>query len=98
MMVLAQNGGSVGNPVDFVQYGVLGLIIIALISGWLWAKPAVERVLTDKERAEQQRDDLLQVYEEKVMPALMESTTAIAALRPVMEDVVDVLERVRAER
>lgn len=93
MNIVAQD--AVANPLDFVQYGVLGLIIVALLLGWLWAKPAVDRILADKARAEQQRDDLLRVYEEKVMPALLESTNAVASLRPTLEEVVRVLERIR---
>lgn len=91
-MVLAQ-ATSAGSPLDFIQYGVLGLVIIGLLLGWLWAKPAVDRMLKDKERAEAQRDDLLKVYEEKVMPATVESTQAITAILPVLERVARLLER-----
>lgn len=94
MYTLAQEASS-GSPLEFVQYGVLGLVIAALLLGWLWAKPAVDRILIDKEKAEGQRDALLQVYEEKIMPALVESTQVTAALRPVMEEVVRALEEIR---
>jgi hypothetical protein len=38
------------SPIEFVQFGVLGAVIFALIMGWLWAKPAVDRLLADKDR------------------------------------------------
>lgn len=100
--VLAQEGGGAG-PLEFVQYGVLGLVIVALLLGWLWAKPAVDRLLqdrdlqrADKEKAEAQRDALLKVYEDKIMPALVESTMVTAALRPVLEEVVRALDGIDA--
>lgn len=38
------------SPVEFVQYGALGLIILGLLLGWLWAKPAVDRIINENER------------------------------------------------
>lgn len=59
-------------PFDFVQYGVLGLVIVGLLAGWLWAKPAVDQLKRDKEAAERQRDALIEVYEKQVIPVLSE--------------------------
>lgn len=94
-MLLAQDAGGSGSPLDFLQYGVLGLIIIALLLGWLWAKPAVDGLIKRAEQAERQRDDLLKVYEERIMPTLIESTKVTEAMRPVMEEVVRALEDFR---
>lgn len=80
---------------DFVQYGVLGLVIVSLLLGWLWAKPAVDQLRKDYERVLQQRDDLFRVMEDKVVPALFESNAITTALKPVMEEVVQALEEVR---
>lgn len=84
-----------GSPLDFVQYGVLGLVIVSLLLGWLWAKPAVDQLRADYQRVVQQRDDLFRMMEAKVVPALLESTTITSALKPVLEDVVRVLDEVR---
>ena len=90
-MLLAQEAPG-GSPLDFIQYGVLGLVIAALLLGWLWAKPAVDQIITDKLKAEAQRDALLATYESKLMPALAESTAAISSLRPVLQEVVSRLD------
>lgn len=84
-----------GSPLDFVQYGVLGLVLVALLLGWLWAKPAVDQLRKDYDRVVKQRDDLFRTMDDKVVPALLESNQITSALKPVMEDVVRVLEEVR---
>jgi hypothetical protein len=88
-------GGATDPILDFVQYGVLGLIIIALLLGWLWAKPAVMQIIRDKERADEradraeaQRDELLKQYEEKVLPVIGENTRAARQLSPLLEEVI----------
>lgn len=34
---------------QWLQYGALGLVIVALLLGWLWAKPAVDRIIRENE-------------------------------------------------
>lgn len=79
------------------QYGVPGIVIAALLVGLLWAKPAVDRLIRDKEKAEQQRDDLLRVYEEKMLPALADSIIVTRDLKPVIQEVSTILVQVREE-
>lgn len=91
------NGTSSGTDLVslFLQYGIPGLVIAALLLGWLWAKPSVERLILDKQRAEDQRDELLKVYEEKILPALNDSIVITRDLKPVMQDVVNTLTLVK---
>lgn len=35
----------------YLNYGVLGLLVIAIFLGWVWAKPSVDRVLEEKNAA-----------------------------------------------
>lgn len=79
------------------QYGIPGLVIAALLVGLLWAKPAVDRLLRDKEKAETQRDELLKVYEEKILPALADSIVVTRDLKPIIQDVTNVLTQVKEE-
>lgn len=81
----------------FVQYGIPGLVIAALLLGLLWAKPAVDRLIKDKERAEHQRDALLEIYEEKLLPALTDSISVTRDLKPLLTDVVATLAAVREQ-
>ncbi len=31
--------------IDFAQYGILGLVVVGFIMGWIWPRPAVERMI-----------------------------------------------------
>lgn len=80
-----------------LRYGIAGFVIAALLLGLLWAKPAVDRLIRDKEKAEAQRDDLLRVYEEKMLPALTDSIVITRDLKPVIQEVTTVLAQVKGE-
>lgn len=79
------------------QYGIPGLVIAALLVGLLWAKPSVDRLIKDKEKAEAQRDDLLRIYEEKMLPALTDSIVVTRDLKPVIQEVSIVLAQVKGD-
>jgi molybdopterin biosynthesis enzyme len=79
------------------QYGLPGLVIAALLVGLLWAKPSVDRLIKDKEKAEAQRDELLRIYEEKMLPALTDSIVVTRDLKPVIQEVTTVLAQVRED-
>lgn len=51
------------NPLSFIQYGILGVVLVMLLTGWLWAKPAVEEMM---KRHEADR----KLWEEKFFPIL----------------------------
>jgi hypothetical protein len=46
--VLAQTATDPAVPqtiLTFLQYGVLGGVVVALLRGWLWARPSVQQLL-----------------------------------------------------
>ena len=101
-MLLGQETTS-GTPLDFIQYGVLGLVIVSLLLGWLWAKPAVEQLRSelaqaraDKARAEAQRDALMETMNGTVLTALAQSSQVHEAMRPILAEVVKALEEHRS--
>jgi hypothetical protein len=51
------------DPLSFVQYGVLGIILIMLLTGWLWAKPAVDEM--QKRHLEERK-----LLEDRLLPVL----------------------------
>lgn len=78
--------GSPTDPTSLIQFGVLGIILMLVLFGFLWAKPSVDRLIKDKEAAEKQRDDLLSVYQTQVIPVLTEvKDHVVPGLRDVME-------------
>lgn len=89
-----------GDPIDLVQFGVLGVVLALFLVGWAWAKPAVDRLIADKERAEAQRDALIEAYQTSIIPALTEATaatgravSAIEEMKPIMVEVRTLLSR-----
>jgi hypothetical protein len=100
--ILAQDATSGGGGTtdiigELFQYGIPGLVIAALLVGLLWAKPAVDRLIRDKEKAETQRDELLRVYEEKMLPTLADSIVITRDLKPVIQEVTLVMAQVKDE-
>ena len=70
MLAQASDSSSGQSPLDFLQYGVLGLVIVAILFGWLWAKPSVDQLKADKDKTEVQRDALIDAYETQIIPVL----------------------------
>jgi hypothetical protein len=50
---LATTGGpSLADEVTpYLNYGVLGLLVLAIFFGWVWAKPAVDRIIAERDAA-----------------------------------------------
>lgn len=85
----AQAAPPPGEPIAaLIQYGVLGLVLVALLGGWLWTRPSVQQLIKDKERAEAQRDELLRQHEERIVPVLAEFTAAASTLARLLEEVL----------
>lgn len=71
---MAFAAGATGNdPTALIQFGVLGVILMLILFGFLWAKPSVDRILVDKDRAEKQRDELIDLYHQQIVPLLVET-------------------------
>jgi hypothetical protein len=51
------------DPLSFIQYGILGLILVLILTGWLWAKPAVEEL--QKRHAEERK-----LWEDRILPTM----------------------------
>lgn len=81
------------DPTQLIQFGVLGIILMLILVGWLWAKPSVDRLIADKERAEAQRDALVEIYQGEVIPALKDWNDRVDRIST---EVVPVLTEVKA--
>lgn len=78
--------------ITFVQFGVLGLVLLAILFGWLWARPAVEQLLEDKKRAEEQRDEAVSIAQERIVPLLTEFTSTTQALIPILQQLITAMQ------
>lgn len=85
-----------------LNYGALGVIVVLFVSGLIVPKPTLDRVVTERDKAEGQRDSLLTDVMEKVAPALERAAEAAKQrehfetdIREVLVDVRRILERGR---
>lgn len=61
----------IADPITtLINLGVIGIILVLALLGWIRFKPENDRLLEDKAAAEKQRDDLIATYQEQVIPAL----------------------------
>lgn len=79
----------------YLNYGVLGLVLVAIVSGWLWAKPSVDRLIAErdrlieeKQRAEQQRDAAISIAADKIVPLLTTFVTTTTTLIPLLQQII----------
>lgn len=91
--LLAQTAGGT-DPLPLVGYGALGIIVLAAFAGYIWFKPAVDELRKRAEKAEAQRDLLLDVLTKEVTPVLTANVATNTALKPVLEDVIRALDRI----
>lgn len=82
--MLAQAASS-GDIVAFVQYGVLGLVVLGFIAGWIWPKPSVDRLLRDNARLENQVDELTRIYQSEVIPTMVRSSEVLVKVHQRLE-------------
>lgn len=76
----------------WVNFGVLGLVVVGLLTGWFWTRPSVDklleerdRALKEKEKADAQRDAMAMVLQDKLLPVVGDFITTTRALLPVLQ-------------
>jgi hypothetical protein len=91
-MNIAADGSSFTDVSTWVNWGVLGLVVLAIFTGWLWAKPSVDKLIEERDRAikereksDAQRDAMATVLQEKLLPVVGEFITTTRALMPVLQ-------------
>jgi hypothetical protein len=71
-VLAAEASGNGSQILDFAQYGVLGLLVLSFIFGWIVPKPTHDALRQDLERREAQLDALIATYEKEIIPVLTE--------------------------
>lgn len=80
---------------DVLGGSVLGIVLLLLLFGWLWAKPAVDGLKERAERAEAQRDALVEAYQHEIIPSLRDANSAISNAVRVLEETKPILTEVK---
>jgi hypothetical protein len=90
------SGATSGDPIGWINYGVMGLIILGLITGLFWVKPSVDnlkaerdRALVERDKATGQRDEMASTFQKELLPTLTKFLTTTEALLPVLQRMVD---------
>lgn len=85
-------GDPLGDISTFVNFGVLGLVVLSLLTGWLWTKPSVDRLekerdraIAEREKAEAQRDAMAQVLQERLLPVVGDFINTTRSLLPILQ-------------
>jgi hypothetical protein len=81
------------DPVLFAQYGILGIVVIGFVSGWLWAKPSVDRLQRDLDVAIQRLDERNRFDREVVVPAITSNSNQLEEVAEVIKANADVMKR-----
>lgn len=84
---------SLFDPTSYIlNYGLLGVVMVMLITGLLWVKPSVDRIeqeknraVQEKDKAQAQRDEALEVAQEKIIPILVKFVDTTEALLPLIQ-------------
>lgn len=63
---------------EWLQYGALGLIVVALIFGWLVPGRIYDRAVERADRLETENQQLRDRIENKVVPLVHDAITALA--------------------
>lgn len=80
---------------ELANYGALGVIVILFATGLIYPKPTVDRVISERDRAESQRDAMAADMLERVAPLLERAVDALKARDQSESDVREVLVDVR---
>ena len=94
-IVAAADGGLSAELAPYLNYGVLGAVFIAILFGWIWAKPAVDRLIAERDRlilekqkAEDQRDAALSIAQDQLVPLLTTFVSTTETLIPLLQAIV----------
>jgi hypothetical protein len=75
-------GGDWGGDqiIQLVNYGVLGIIVIGAVTGFVEFKPSITRLVRENDRQHTQIEGLVSTYEERVIPVLVAANEMLARL------------------
>lgn len=86
---------SVGFP-NWIGELAFGSVVVLALFGYIWFKPAVDRLQADKTRAEEQRDALIEVYQAEIIPLLGDVARGqVAVVQTMTDEVVPLLAEVK---
>lgn len=55
--LIAQETAPGSDPLEWLNYGAIGVLVVLILTGYLWAKPAVDQIRADNERLRKEREE-----------------------------------------
>lgn len=83
------------DPSELINFGLGGVIIGLFVAGFIVGKKEHDRVLSERDKAWEQRETLIDDVHDKVAPALERAAEAIKSRQDYEDRVLDVLTDVR---
>lgn len=84
--------GSFDSPLAWINFGVLGLLVLGFITGWIWTKVSVDKIieerdrcLRERDRAFAERDEMAKIVHKEVLPLVGEFVTATNTFVPAIQ-------------
>lgn len=65
------------DPLSFIQYGILGIILMLILTGYLWPKPAVDELKKNHEVERQEWNNILKPSLVTILAEVKEANSGI---------------------
>ena len=96
MIVAAGDPSNFADPINWIQWGVLGLVVLGFLTGWIHPRSTIERVekerdrlLAERDKADDQRDAMAETFQKELLPVLTKFLTTTEALLPLLQRMVE---------
>lgn len=95
LVVIAAEDPTGGTLPSFASAGIAGALVVAILLGFLWPKPAVDKIVASEARAIARGDALELVLKEGILPVLRDVAKATGQGGPLekISEKVDRIER-----
>ena len=84
--------------ISFAQFGVLGLLTVAFLAGWIWPKPGVDRLQKDLDRSLEQGERDAAFLRDVAMPAITQNLDLQRDVQQLLRDVQELLREMLRRR
>jgi hypothetical protein len=92
-MWLLLEAAPTNDPLGFIQYGILGIILMLILTGYLWPKPAVDELKKNHELERQEWNDILKPSLVTMLAEVKEANAAIKVAANEIAETNRLLER-----
>lgn len=93
----ASDPGAFDNPQTWINFGVLGMVVIGFITGWIWTKASVDKLIEERDRlikerdvAIDQRSEMADILQKQLLPIVQEFVFTTRAILPVLQQLQNV--------